>query len=466
MTRRILASFLGVLVGLLALVVVPLGASLSSQQRRDFSRSTHSAARSLAAIAEERLGEGRNSKASGGLRLPTEAGYGVVLLDPHGRQLLTGGRAVSTTLIAQVRAGHHPGLAGAVVSTAIVGEARHPDGTLILVRDAESLDHRIDTLWLGLAAAAAVALAVGALVAGTLARWIGRPLRDLVAAAVQMGDGDVGARTHEPPGPPEVRAVATAFNEMASRIGSLLDSQRIMTLDVSHQLRTPLAALRLRLELLADDAPDELRVELHGALREIARLSRLADGLLAVARAEEVTPRPDAIDVAALVSERCDLWKPVAHDRQVTLASRISFASARATPGNLEQVLDNLIANALDALGPGHRVSLSAHTENTEVVLRVADDGPGMSEQRRETAFGRFVSNPSGPTKTGLGLAIVARLVAADHGSTTLEQTSGGGLTAVVRLPIAENARPAHSAAEREAPKPERRVAAVTRPRE
>lgn len=464
MTRRILASFLGVLLGLLALVVVPLGASLSAQQRRDFSLSTHSAARSLAAIAEERLGESSGAEGGSGLALPVEAGYGVVLLDPQGRQLATGGRAVAATLVAQVRAGRLPILTDAVVSTAVVGEAGHPDGTVILVRDAEPLDHRINTLWLGLAAAAAVALAVGALVAATLARWIGRPLRDLRAAAVGMGEGDVTVRTREPPGPPEVRAVATAFNEMGSRIGSLLDSQRIMTLDVSHQLRTPLAALRLRLELLAEDAPDELRAELHGALHEIARLSRLADGLLAVARAEEVTPRPAAIDVAALVSERVDLWQPVAQDRGVTLAARKSGASARATPGHVEQVLDNLIANALDALGPGHHVSLSAHTEDGEVVVRVADDGPGMSAQRRETAFARFVSDRSGPTKTGLGLAIVARLVAADHGTSTLEQTAGGGLTAVVRLPIAENTRPSLSAAG-EAPNPDRRVVArVTRP--
>lgn len=449
MTRRILASFLGLLLGLLALVVVPLGASLSSQQRRDFRQSTDSAARSLAAVAEERLGKGTDGAGGDGLRIPVEPGDGVVLLDPRGHVLASDGRHVSPTVIGQVIAGRRPRPADVVVSSATVGETS-PAGTVVLVRDAESLDHRIFTLWLGLAAAASVALAVGALLAGTLARWIGRPLRDLRAAAVRMGEGDVGARTREPDGPPEVRAVATAFNEMAGRIGSLLSSQRIMTLHVSHQLRTPLAALRLRLELLADDAPEELRVELHGALREIARLSRLADGLLAVARAEEVTSRPDVVDIAALVSERVDLWQPVAQDRGVTLAARTSFARARATPGHVEQVLDNLIANALDALGPGHSVRLSAYAEGAETVLSVADDGPGMPEERRETAFAPFVSDRSSPTKTGLGLAIVARLVAGDHGTTTLEQTAGGGLTAVVRLPTAAGTPTAPSAAARE----------------
>ncbi|MGI8680882.1 MAG: sensor histidine kinase [Mycobacteriales bacterium] len=441
MTRRILASFLAVLLGLLALVVVPLGASLSSQERRDFRHSTDSSARALAAIAEERLGDRAAGRGAGALRLPVEGGDGVLLLDPQGRQLATEGRPVGGTVVEQVRLGRRPGLADAAVSAAIVGEAGRLDGTIILVRDTEPLDHRIHELWLGLAAAAAVALAVGALVAGGLARWIGRPLHDLRAVAVRMGEGDVTARTGERLGPKEVRAVATAFDEMADRIGSLLDSQRVMTADVSHQLRTPLAALRLRLELLAEDAPDELRVELLGALREIARLSRLADGLLAVARAEEVTASPEPIDVAAIAGERVDLWHPVAQERGVALSSEISAGSAWATPGHLEQVFDNLVANALDALDPGHRVRVSVQPENGEVLLRVADDGPGMSEQRRETAFVRFVSDRSGPTKTGLGLAIVGRLVAADHGTTSLEQTPGGGLTAVVRLPVADNSR-------------------------
>lgn len=448
MTRRILASFLGILLGLLALVVVPLGATLASQQRRDFGQAAQSAARSQAAIAEERLGD-RADRQDGPLRLTAEAGDGLVLLDSRGRQLATAGRTVSPTLITGMRAGHRPRLADAVVTTATVGEAQHPDGRLILVRDSGPVDRRVHALWVGLAVAALVALALGALSAAALARWIGRPLRDLRAVAVRMGEGEVSTRISEHPGPPEVRAVAAAFNDMAGRIGSLLDSQRIMTLDVSHQLRTPLAALRLRLELLAEDAPDDLRAELRGALREIGRLSRLADGLLAVARAEEVSASPEAIDVADLVSERVDLWNPVAHERGVKLSAQISTASAWATPGHVDQVLDNLIANALDALSAGHGVELSAHTEGRQVVLRVADDGPGMSARSRDNAFARFVSDRSAPSKSGLGLAIVARLVAADHGTATLEQTAGGGLTAGVWLPAAEKGRPAPPARRR-----------------
>lgn len=436
MTRRIVASFLAVLLALLVLVVVPLGARLSGQERRDFGHSADSAAHSLAALAEERLGDRTDAQdRAGSLRLPADAGDGVALLDRSGRQVAAAGRPVQAAVLKQVRASRRAALADAVVRTAVVGEPARPDGTVVLVRAAEPLDHRIGALWLGLAAAAAIALAVGAVIAVALAGWIARPLRDLHAVTVRMGHGDVGVRAADRAGAAEVRAVAHAFNEMAARIGSLLQAHRTMTADVSHQLRTPLAALRLRLELLADDAPENLRVDLQGALREIARLSRLADGLLAVARTEEAPSAPETVPLDRVVAERLDLWRPLASDRGVVLRSQVAPARARATPGNVEQVLDNLLANALDALDGGGHIDVRVSSEEREVELRVSDDGPGMPAHQRDRACARFVGGRSGGAHAGLGLAIVAGLVAADHGSTRLEETPGGGLSAVVRLP-------------------------------
>lgn len=426
------------LLGLLALVVVPLGVSLSTRERQDFAHSAQSAADSLAAIAEETLGD--RSKGLGdvaSVQLPVESGDGAVLLDRHGQVVATAGRTVGPQVVEQVRSGRRPSASAADVSTALVGSTFRPDGTIVLVRDAGPLNRRIGALWVGLTGAAAISLAVGCLVAAGLAHWIGRPLRDLRAVAVRMGNGDVTERIVEPRGAPEVRSVAVAFNEMAGRIGSLLTSHRVMTAEVSHQLRTPLAALRLRLELLVDDAPEQLRAELLDTLPEIARLSRLVDGLLAVARADEVSASPEPVDVGAVIAERLEFWDAVAQERGVNLSEPSGTGVALATPGHLEQVLDNLIANAMDALDPGRSVRVSVRTDHAEVVVTVADDGPGMSEPHREAAFGRFVSDRSVPTKSGLGLAIVLRLVAADHGAATLEETDGGGLTAIVRLPAA-----------------------------
>jgi signal transduction histidine kinase len=434
-TRRILASFLAVLVGVLVVVVVPLGSGLSSLERADFGRAVRAEARAQAAIAEERLGDAIDTGPRRPPTLSAEPGDGVVLLDPAGRVLATAGRAVAPAVVAAARTGRPPAAHDAVVSVAAVGETSRRDGIVVLVRDAEPLDRRIQSLWLGLAAAGVAALALGALVATALARWIGRPLRTLRAAALQMGDGDVSARAGQPAGPPEIRRLASAFDEMADRIGSLLESQRIMTADVSHQLRTPLSALRLRLELLADDAPPDVRAELSGALHEIGRLSRLADGLLAVARAEAVSTGREPVDVAAVVAQRVDLWAPAADERGVALEADVGDAVALATPGHLEQVVDNLVANAVDALAPGRAVTVGAHTEGDHVLLTVVDDGEGMSEQARLAAFTRFAGDRPGPSKSGLGLAIVARLVAADHGTAKLDETPGGGLTVVVSLP-------------------------------
>jgi signal transduction histidine kinase len=221
---------------------------------------------------------------------------------------------------------------------------------------------------------------------------------------------------------------------MAQRLGDLLASQRTMTADVSHQLRTPLAALQLRLELLAEESTHNVQAELTDALREIGRLNRLLDGLLAVARAEELTAEPVETGVDDLVAERVEMWQPLASERGVNLAATVEPAAALVTPGHLEQVLDNLIANAMDAASAGGHVMVSLRRDDDDVVLTVADDGPGMPAQRRANAFVRFESDRSG-RKSGLGLAIVARLIAADHGSVALEERSGGGLSALVRLP-------------------------------
>jgi signal transduction histidine kinase len=216
--------------------------------------------------------------------------------------------------------------------------------------------------------------------------------------------------------------------------------------DVSHQLRTPLAALRLRLDLLAADTvqsdPDTAH-ELAGALDELARLSRLVDGLLAVARAENVVPVPVAIDVAEAAEERVAAWHPVADDRGIVLEARSrANGSGRlaGTPplawigeGHLEQILDNLIANALEALSPGNQITVTTAAIASGAEIIVSDDGPGMNAEDRERAFLRFsTSNPNG---TGLGLAIVHRLVTSNGGTARLAETPGGGLTITLDFP-------------------------------
>jgi signal transduction histidine kinase len=315
-------------------------------------------------------------------------------------------------------------------------------GTVVLARSTKSLDGDIVELWVIFGTIAVAAMLAAALLAFSLARWVSRPVTGLDAAAGRLADGDLASRAVVDAGPPELRRLATTFNTMAGRLEALVHGNRAVIADVSHQLRTPLAALRLRLDLLAADtaASDPATAqELAGALEELARLSRLVDGLLAVARAENVVPVPTTVDVTEVASERFVAWHPVADDRGITLQALTPGGRdpdpvlAWMGEGHLEQILDNLIANALEALEAGGHVTVTTTATTAGAQIVVADDGPGMSAEDRERAFLRFTtSNPNG---TGLGLAIVHRLVTSNGGTARLTETPGGGLTTTLDFP-------------------------------
>ncbi len=238
--------------------------------------------------------------------------------------------------------------------------------------------------------------------------------------------------------------MAATFNMMAGRLETLVHGHRAMLADVSHQLRTPLAALRLRIDLLAVDVGPTAAAELAGAQEEIARLSRLVDGLLATARAESVTEQRVVINLLPNVTERVAAWQPVAAGSGVKLVTEPSGESAEGGgpqvsvgSGHIEQILDNLLANAIEALPEGGRVTVGVSATEASAQLVVADDGPGMSPAERARAFMRFSTTRS--RGTGLGLAIVHRLVTSDGGAARLSETPGGGLTVTLEFPSASH---------------------------
>jgi signal transduction histidine kinase len=364
---------------------------------------------------------------------------------PLGQEVLTEpGQAVTQTVRSEV-----------IAAVPVYGQVKAPVygqvtatpswvGTAIVVRSTKALDTDVTGLWVILGAISALAMIAAALLAFGLARWVSRPLKGLDAATRRLADGDLAIRTVAGSGPPELRRLGTTFNTMAGRLEALVYGNRAVIADVSHQLRTPLAALRLRLDLLAADAAHSDPAtghELAGALDELARLSRLVDGLLAVARAENVVPVPVAVDVAEVARERVVAWHPVADDRGIVLTTTSAGGSGSANAsvlawigeGHLEQILDNLIANALEALSPGQRVTLMTAATPTGARIIVRDHGPGMSAEDRERAFLRF--STSSPNGTGLGLAIVHRLTTSNGGTAQLDETPGGGLTVTLDFP-------------------------------
>jgi signal transduction histidine kinase len=231
---------------------------------------------------------------------------------------------------------------------------------------------------------------------------------------------------------------------MTQRISTLVERQRSFAGDASHQLRTPLTALRLQLERAAanlDSHPDVARDDIEAAGEETERLQRLVEGLLMLARADQSDVHTEPIDVRAILEERAAMWAPLAEDRGLAVSTgSIRAVTARAVPGALEQIVDNYIDNAINAGHDGNQITLSADADHTWVTVHVADRGPGMPDDQLEHAFDRFWrSSTASHDGSGLGLAIVRQLAEASGGQVALANRPNGGLDATVRLPLAQH---------------------------
>jgi signal transduction histidine kinase len=280
-------------------------------------------------------------------------------------------------------------------------------------------------------------LAAAALVGLRFARWIRQPLEGLEVAAAQAGAGDLSARAPVPDAPLELRQLALEFNDMVARVDGLVSAQRDFVADASHELRTPLTALRLRLENLERHVAGESRSGLVAATTEVERLSSLVDSLLALARADAGTAPAETLDLAGAARARVEAWQPVL-ERELRLeVDAPAPVNARAGAARVAQVLENLISNAVRAAPDGTTVTVSARRDGAHAELRVRDEGAGLTDEQKARAFDRFWRAHSGGGGSGLGLAIVQRLVGVDGGSIELRDAAGGGLEAVVRLPIA-----------------------------
>jgi signal transduction histidine kinase len=310
-------------------------------------------------------------------------------------------------------------------------------GAVRVTYPTSEVDRRVRRFWLVLAGISLSALAAAAAVGVVLARWATRPLTQLETAADLAGAGDLTARAPVE-GPHEVRAVAVAFNAMVARLEELLSAQEAFVADASHQLRTPLTGLRLRLENLERDVGANGEETLAAAAAEVERLSDLVDGLLAIARADHAASSPGEVDLASVARDRVAAWAALAEER--ALAFRLepsATSSVRAGRDRLDQVLDNLLSNAFEAVGPGGEVEVSTAVDGAHGEIRVRDDGPGLADDEKRAAFDRFWRKRATPG-SGLGLAISRRLVEFDGGTIHLEDAPGGGTVAVVRLPLVD----------------------------
>jgi signal transduction histidine kinase len=299
------------------------------------------------------------------------------------------------------------------------------------------VDKRVRETWLTLGGVALVSLAAAVVIGAVLARSVARPLRRLQRAATRLGGGDLTARAPDDGGPREVRSLASAFNDTADRLAALVNAQDEFVADASHQLRSPLTALQLRLENLEPAVAEPDRSDVAAALGEVARMSRLVDGLLALARADRQGAPVAASPLAVLdaLEERASVWAPVADERAVDIVvSGPADLEVLATPDRLRQVLDNLLANAIDVSPIDSTLRLTAEVDGNRGVLHITDEGPGMAPDQRHHAFDRFWRGETARRGSGLGLAIVQKLVRADGGEVSLHPVETGGLDVRVRL--------------------------------
>jgi signal transduction histidine kinase len=227
---------------------------------------------------------------------------------------------------------------------------------------------------------------------------------------------------------------------MADNVEEVLEQQRAFVADASHQLRNPLAALLLRIELLALELPDG-NEEIASVRTEGKRLTQVLDDLLDLALAEHAAADLQLTDIGALTAERLAAWRPVADEKGVHLtAAGATAATAWADPIALSSALDAVIDNALKFTPSGESVEVRVATEPDSATITVADRGPGLTEEELARIGDRFWrSNRHQNIKgSGLGLSVSRALLAAGGGSIAYAANEPHGLAVTLTVPRAD----------------------------
>jgi two-component system, OmpR family, sensor kinase len=327
-----------------------------------------------------------------------------------------------------------------ILATAVpILQRGRPTGAVRITQSTDAVNRAVKSSILDVAALAAIVLALGMIAGGLIAQQIARPIRRLDGAARRVASGDLDA-TVAVEGSKEQRSLARAFNEMTTRIKRLLRVQQDFVADASHQLRTPLTGLRLRLEGLAERfrGSDSVERELDAAMGEIDRLSSIVDELLILSRAGEHELPGERLDLGDAVARAAERWRKTAADRGIAL-------EAKGEPGvggwcagaDLDRSIDALIENALTYSPSGSTVSLRAEPSRVAIL----DRGPGLAAGEEEAVFERFSRGSAGlqgPKGTGLGLPIARELARQWGGEVRLRNREDGGLEALIELAPAE----------------------------
>jgi signal transduction histidine kinase len=318
---------------------------------------------------------------------------------------------------------------------------RDGDVVAVVVTDSPTgmMRSRILHGWLTIVSgeSAAMLLAVGA--ALRLTGWVLRPVRVLDATTHDIATGRLKSRVAAAGGPPELRRLARSFNEMADNVEEVLEQQRAFVADASHQLRNPLSALLLRIELLALELPQN-NEEIASVRTEGKRLASVLDDLLDLALAEHAEADLGIVDVGALAADRVASWTPLADAHGVRLVGDCPPTTAWADPVALSSALDAVIDNALKFTPGGERVDVRVASEGGTSTVVVSDLGPGLTDDELTRVGDRFwrSAHHQNIKGSGLGLSICRALLAAGGGSIDYRHREPHGLTVTVAVPRTE----------------------------
>lgn len=461
MKWRLLAAFTGLIALVLLAQDVPLSSYLRDIERDRLLASLERDAFILAGASEDHL----SGETTGGTTTDLQSTVALYAAQDVGRRVVIVDTAA--TVVASSDPSDRPGelfdrpeIATALTGTPASGERdSQTAGKLVYVAvpvlsggrtvgavrityAASVIDHRAGEKARGLLVVGIISLTGAALAAIFIANGITSPIRRLQRSTERLAAGDFSERAVVE-GPAEIRSLARSFNSMTEQIDGLLEQQRSFAGDASHQLRTPLTALRLQLERAAamvDDHPEAAKERIEAAGQETERLQRLVEGLLMIARSEGTAPETVRVDVTALVRERSEVWAPFAEERGIRLlTSAPDGLTAMAVPNALEQIVDNYVDNALGVASAGDTITIVAGRDHRSVSVHVVDEGPGMRPEHLAHAFDRFWRAPDAPHGgSGIGLAVVHHLAQLSGGTVDLRnRTDRSGVDASVVLPAA-----------------------------
>ncbi len=320
-------------------------------------------------------------------------------------------------------------------------------GAVRLTKDVTDVVNQVRNVTIGIGIVGLFGLLAGLIIAFGLAESLSRPLAKLAATSKMIGGGDLSARAGDIGGATEIKDLATSFDEMAGRVERTVRSQREFVANASHQLRTPLTGMKLRLESAAAETDDpDLSRQIAAADAEVDRMAETVNRMLVMASEVE---RGDAtmVDLRILADEAVERWQEQAERAETVVGATGDRADTLANPADLEQVVDNLIDNAL-AYGAGP-IELATGNTAGRVFLSVRDHGKGIPPEERTRVTERFYRGKGAPSGgSGLGLAIARELSEKWGGSLEIADADGGGSRIELRLRPATDQPPPTDPAE------------------